>query len=241
MESIWVALLAGAASFPHCLGMCGGFALHLAIGGTKLAGFGRQLLWHLGRITTYVFLGALAGFLGNMVSLARWPVVKNIPGYLAGAIMVLMGLSFLGCFPARRTNSQRLKDEGLFGSFFGQFLQKPSALSAMSLGLGTGFLPCPITIGILGLATASASVPLGMGIMAAMGLGTMWALLILGMTGHVIAARWRKWGIVVVGVTLIVMGTWTILRKAHVLPPLPGLQLPQKVSSADSPGPGGPH
>jgi len=240
MEYIWVALVGGAASFPHCLGMCGGFALHLAIGGTRLAGLGRQLLWHLGRIMTYVFLGALAGFLGNMVSLARWPVVKDIPGYLAGVIMVLMGLSFLGCLPARRTDSQCPQDEGLFGSFFGQFFQKPSALSALSLGLATGFLPCPITIGILGLAAASASVPLGMGIMAAMGLGTVWALLILGVTGHVIAARWRRWGIVVVGVSLIAMGTWTILRKAHVLPPLPGLQLPHKVPSANSLGTGSP-
>ena len=241
MEYIWIALLAGAASFPHCLGMCGGFALHLAIGGTKLAGLVRQLLWHLGRITTYVFLGALAGFLGNMVSLARWPVVKNIPGYLAGVIMVLMGLSFLGCIPARRTHSRCPQNEGLLGSFFGQFLHAPSALSALTLGLTTGFLPCPITIGILGLAATSASVPLGMGLMAGMGLGTVWALLILGMTGHAIAARWRKWGIVVVGVSLVAMGTWTILRKAHVLPPLPGLHMPQKVSSADFHGPGGPH
>lgn len=226
MEYMWMALIGGAAAFPHCLGMCGGFALHLAAPESKAAVLTRQLLWHAGRVVTYVFLGALAGFLGNMVSLAKWPAVKDIPGYLAGAIMVLMGLFVLGLFPTRK--GQVSDDDGLFSSFFRQFFQKPSSLSALVLGLATGFLPCPITIGFLGLAAGSASVLLGMGIMAAMGLGTVWALLILGMTGHVIKAKWKRWGAVLVGIVLVTMGAWTILRKAKVLPPLPGLHMPQK-------------
>ena len=30
------------------------------------------------------------------------------------------------------------------------------------------------------------------------------------------------------GIALVTMGTWTILRKAKVLPPIPGLHMPQK-------------
>lgn len=232
MEYIWMALIGGAAAFPHCLGMCGGFALHLTGADGKAAVLARQLLWHTGRIVTYVFLGALAGFFGSMVSLAKWPAVKDIPGYVAGAIMVLMGLFVLGLFPTRKgTNDE---GGGLFSSIFRQFFQKPSYLSALVLGLATGFLPCPITIGFLGLAASSASVPMGMAIMAAMGFGTIWALLILGMTGHAVKAKWKRWGTVVVGIALVAMGTWTILRKAKVLPPIPGLHMPQKHARAAS-------
>jgi len=228
MEYIWMALIGGAAAFPHCMGMCGGFALHLAAGDRKTTVLMRQLLWHLGRIVTYVFLGALAGFFGSIVSLSKWPAVKDIPGYLAGAIMVLMGLSVLGLFPSRRSGFRDSPDGGLFTSIFQQFFQTPSPHSALALGIANGFLPCPITISFLSLAAGSASVPLGMAIMAAMGLGTIWALLILGMTGHVIKARGKRWGAVMLGIALVTMGTWTILRKAKVLPPIPGLHMPQK-------------
>jgi len=234
MEYIWMALIGGAAAFPHCLGMCGGFALHLAAGQTKAAVLLRQILWHAGRIVTYVFLGSLAGFLGNMVSLAKWPAVKDTLGYLAGVVMVLMGLSVLGLFPSRKSGFRDSPDGGLFASIFQQFFQKPSPLSALALGIANGFLPCPITIGFLSLAAGSASVPLGMGIMAAMGVGTIWALLILGMTGHMIKTKWKRWGAVLIGILLAAMGTWTILRKAQVLPPIPGLHMPQKHAATGS-------
>jgi uncharacterized protein len=226
MEFIWMAMAGGAAAFGHCLGMCGGFALHLTAPGTKSALLSRQLLWHAGRIVTYVFLGALSGFVGNIVSLAKWPAVKDIPGYLAGSIMVLMGIFVLGLLPTRKSRAS--DDEGIFNSLFRQFFQKPSSLSALVLGLATGFLPCPITIGFLGLAAGSASVLTGMGLMAAVGLGTVWSLLILGFTGHIIKAGWKRWGTVLVGIVLVAMGTWTVLRKARVLPPLPSLNAPHQ-------------
>lgn len=225
MDFIWMALLGGMAAFPHCLGMCGGFALHLSAGDGKTAVLARQLLWHTGRITTYVFLGALAGFFGAMISLAKWPAVKDIPGYLAGAIMVLMGMFMLGLFPIRKRRAEGTENDGMFVSLFRQFFQKPSPLSALVLGLATGFLPCPITLAFLALAAGCGSVPLGMGIMAAMGLGTVWSLLILGLTGHMFRAKWRRWGAVLVGILLVLMGTWTILRKAKVLPPIPGIHI----------------
>ena len=75
LNYIWVGLAGGAAAFAHCLGMCGPFALHLAgPGSTSSAVPGergraaiRQVLWHAGRITTYIFLGTLAGFLGESI------------------------------------------------------------------------------------------------------------------------------------------------------------------------------
>ena len=84
MHYVWLALIGGAAAFPHCLGMCGGLAIHLAGGMDRKGVLLRQLLWHAGRIVTYVFLGALAGYFGAVVvSLARWPWTKALPGYVS--------------------------------------------------------------------------------------------------------------------------------------------------------------
>ena len=134
LDVVWIAFIGGAVSFAHCLGMCGGFALHLAAGQSKVGTLARQLLWHFGRITTYVFLGALAGFLGNRVSLAQWPWVRDVPGYLAGTVMIVMGLALLGLLPWGGTGA-RNAEEGVFASVFRHFFGAPSPLSALGLGL----------------------------------------------------------------------------------------------------------
>ena len=62
-----VVFAAGFAGSFHCLGMCGGFACAL---GRDPRGRGattvRHLLYNSGRLTTYCFLGALAGALGQV-------------------------------------------------------------------------------------------------------------------------------------------------------------------------------
>ena len=45
-------------------------------------------------------------------------------------------------------------------------------------------------------------------------------LLLLGMTGYMFTARLRRWGVVITGAILVLLGAWTILRKAGVLPAL---------------------
>ena len=114
LNYIWIGLAGGAAAFAHCLGMCGPFALHLASGdpGRGRAAL-RQILWHAGRITTYVFLGTLAGFLGERIgSIRRWGWIPDALAYAAGAVMVLMGLKVLGLLPVRgRWRRQKEEEE----------------------------------------------------------------------------------------------------------------------------------
>jgi sulfite exporter TauE/SafE len=223
MNYVWLALIGGAAAFPHCLGMCGGFALHLAGGTNRGSVLIRQLLWHAGRTITYVFLGALAGYFGAMVfSLARWPWTRALAGYIVGIVMILMGLALLGFLSSRLIKASSAEKESLFTAIFRQFFSQPTAVSALALGVATGFLPCPVTVGFLALAAQTKSVVWGMAIMAAMGLGTVWGLLLLGMTGHMLSLKWRRRGAVTLGILLIALGTWTLLRKAGVLPALPG-------------------
>jgi len=215
MSTIWIAMVGGAAAFAHCLGMCGGFAIHLTRGGNRAAAMGRLLLWHAGKTTTYVFLGALAGFLGaSLGRLPSLPWLQNALAWAAGAVMVVMGLALLGLVPfhRKRPAAEDGADEGLFASLLKRFFGQPTAGAALAMGVATGFLPCPIVLAFLALAAAGGSVLMGMAIMAAMGLGTAWSLIGLGLTGHMMTSRLRRWSTVVAGTVVVLLGLATALR-----------------------------
>jgi sulfite exporter TauE/SafE len=61
MSQYGLIFLAGLAASWHCIGMCGGFACALSGGRRGAQALQRQLLYNAGRVTTYCFLGALAG------------------------------------------------------------------------------------------------------------------------------------------------------------------------------------
>ena len=217
MSYIWIGLVGGALSFVHCLGMCGGFSLYMSRGGNPRSSLGRQLLWHAGRVFTYVFLGALAGFGGGLVhSLSAFSYAQNILSYAAGAVIILMGLGLIGVPTPFRPRPSARREEGLLASVFRHFIDPPSSTGALALGLATGFLPCPIVLAFLAYSANTGSVAAGMIVMAAMGLGTLWSLLLLGMTGHMINQRLRQWGAVAAGAVLVLAGLTTILRGTEV-------------------------
>ena len=64
MNYVWLALIGGAAAFPPCLGMCGGFALHLS-GGGRADVLGRQFLspstWRAERAAGPCWSGSCSG------------------------------------------------------------------------------------------------------------------------------------------------------------------------------------
>lgn len=213
MHYMWLGFLGGVLAFAHCLGMCGGFALHLSQGPTRLGVLQRQLLWHAGKTATYVFLGAMAGFLGHRIgAMGNLPWLQHVLTYIVGGFMIVMGLAMLGVIPARLTAPSTGTNDGFFASLFRQFFRETTPQAAFVLGLATGFLPCPIVLGFLALSVQNGSVPTGMMTMAAMGIGTVWALLLLGMTGQAISLRLRRWSPVLAGAVLIVLGAATAAR-----------------------------
>jgi len=211
-----VGLAGGALAFVHCSGMCGGFALHLARGGAFAQALGRQLFWHVGKTCTYVFLGALAGFGGSRLDVllgVSW--AARLLAVAAGAAMVLAGLTLLGMVPRRRPAAG--SSPGWWATLYGGLFEHPAPVAALGLGVATGFLPCPIVLAFLAYAARSASVPAGMATLAGLGVGTMWALLLVGLTGHALGHRLRRPGAVAGGVVLVALGLVTALRGTEVL------------------------
>src|ERR1700757_5017225 len=98
---------AGFAGSFHCVGMCGGFACALGRDPRgHVASLLRQLLYNIGRLTTYCFLGGLAGTLGQVICTPRGSTVSLLGGsldaaqrvlaILAGLLMIAVGLQFFG-------------------------------------------------------------------------------------------------------------------------------------------------
>lgn len=188
MAETALVFLAGLAGSMHCLGMCGGFAC--AIGADPRGGgatLRRHLLYNLGRITTYCFIGAVAGQLGLMLvghggegtpaSLAQRALALT-----AGLLMVVVGLQFLGVLgrlPLPRLEAMVAR----LGGALATILHAPGAGAPLALGVANGFLPCPLVYAFAAQAAASGGALAGLSTMAAFGLGTLPMMLAAGGLG----------------------------------------------------------
>ncbi len=85
-------LIASLLGSLHCAGMCGpfvAFAVNDSEGASKT---GLQLAYHLGRLTTYMLLGAAAGATGALVDLTSTLAgLQPVAMALAGGLMVTFG------------------------------------------------------------------------------------------------------------------------------------------------------
>ena len=88
-------LLGGA----HCVGMCAPFALAVSVGAAGRAGtlIARHVAYQLGKATAYVFLGVILYLASGWVDDMATPLgrLQSRLGWIAGGIMVLIGLGYL--------------------------------------------------------------------------------------------------------------------------------------------------
>lgn len=232
---IGIGFAGGLFAFAHCIGMCGWFVLHLAQEPDRLKMGVNQLLWLTGKIATYTFFGAIAGYAGGLIEvvLFRNTGFLNIVSFGAGSIMLLMGLIVLGLLPVHGGLAGS-DASGMMAGLCKTLLRTPKPGAALFLGMATAWLPCPIVIALLAYALQTGSVSAGMATMGGMGIGTALPLLLLATVAGVGSAPLRKWGARAGGVILLILGLATVLRGTeiyhHLLgcPPKPGLQQAQK-------------
>ena len=201
-------------SFGHCVGMCGGIVIaysssKIDIGWSRFTQALAHLLYSLGRIATYVLLGVVFGYLGSVTTFSNSANGSLL--LLAGAAMVLTGLSLLGKIRFLTVIEHTISGSGWYRRSFKALIGRQSLVSFFILGLLNGLLPCGFVY-FFAIAAASSASPLWGGvIMALFGLSTIPALFSLGFfVGLFKQSNFRHLMIRLASIAVIVYGGYTL-------------------------------
>ncbi len=175
--------------------MCGGFVLayssaKISSNDGKLTQLIYHLFYNLGRVSSYVALGAIFGFLGEEVSFSK--VASGYVYFVVGILMVLMGLSLMGKIRFLTLLESSFTLHPRTRRIFSSLLQSKSKLSFYLLGMLNGFIPCGLVYFFLISALASGSVLGGMLVMFIFGVSTMPSLISFGFISSFLqSSHWR--------------------------------------------------
>ena len=228
---ILAAFLVGLVGSLHCIGMCGPIAIALPVpDSSNLSFFTGRILYNLGRVVTYSFLGAALGLVGSKIALAGAQQIVSIVLGVVIIIAVLLPQNFKNYFaqhPIIQKLAQPLKSN--IGVLF-----KKGTFSAMFLiGILNGFLPCGLVYVALAGAISSSDVISGATIMILFGLGTVPTMFAASVFGKFINVGIRTKIRKAVPVLAILLGVIFILRGMNLgIPYLsPKLSAQTEVSS----------
>lgn len=204
--------------FGHCIGMCGPLVASYTLRGSPsplyrasiINNFLPHLFYNIGRITTYMFIGAVMGLTGSFVNVAgRISGFQNTVAIIAGLLMILMGLSISGIAGGtawlERHNNFILK-------LAKNILQGESLWQYYPLGALFGFLPCGLSYTLFMAAAGTGNFLSGMFTMFFFGMGTLPSLLLFGFAASSISSRLRGILYKSAGVIVIIMGCLFILK-----------------------------
>ena len=200
----------GISSSFHCITMCGPFVGMLnIIGESKLI---TNVVYNLGRFTSYTLIGFLMGFLGFSLNLSGEVTrIQNISVILSTVFIVITGIALI-------MNKKLIPDSGankiikkIFFPFI-EFMRKSThtILFSFVFGMFTGLLPCAILYPAFAMALATGNPLLGGISMSSFFLGTLPGLLLFGLGFHRIKSYVLKDYASLVGIGIIIIGLSTV-------------------------------
>lgn len=200
--------LTGLLSMPHCIGMCGGIMSACTLNSSAPL-MQTILAYNLGRITTYTLVGAFMGLIGSFVDAAGKIVgIQGIANILGGLFILLWvfnkyALPFTKWTPLQFSVIQKSLEE---------FKKKKGVIPVFVSGLLLGFLPCGLTYTMHMKAATTGTAWNGALTLAFFGLGTLPALLFIGMFSHLLGKVLRKKVEFVAKSLAVFIGIVSILR-----------------------------
>ncbi|VAW49296.1 Heavy-metal-associated domain (N-terminus) and membrane-bounded cytochrome biogenesis cycZ-like domain, possible membrane copper tolerance protein [hydrothermal vent metagenome] len=212
-------LIVGFLGGMHCLGMCGGVvgALTFGLESKIQASWWRMLPYQVaysgGRISSYIIIGALFGFLGaSLGSIATFLPVQQALQLIAGLFMIALGL-YLGGWWFGVVVIEKA------GQFiwrrivpYAQRLRSVKTIpQAWLYGMIWGWLPCGLVYSMLIMAMSAGNAMDGALIMLAFGLGTLPNLLLMGVFAFYFTRLARNaWVRRFAGLSVIMLGVWQL-------------------------------
>lgn len=234
MEYLITALTIGLVGSLHCIGMCGPIAVALPPEGESKAKFySGRLLYNIGRVVTYAFMGAFFGMLGIGAHLAGWQQEISI---ILGALIIIIVLlpqsvnNWFAKLPVISKATEKLK------SAFSVYLKKDSVGAMFIIGIINGFLPCGLVYVAIAGAIASGGIIEGVLFMTAFGIGTIPAMFVVsivtslfGKTARVKIRKLMPLFAVIIGVLFILRGL--SLGIPYISPPEKKLEVKEKTQT----------
>ncbi len=208
---IWTALIMGLLGSLHCAGMCGPLILALPNHQSKLSDFiFSQLTYHTGRIFTYMLLGAItAGFAATLrfAGLQQWVSIVSGVTLLFLSLRLMMPSVFQQVKPLKSNLIMLLKQRMVL------YFKKAGIFNRFVLGSLNGLLPCGLVYIALASANINSSFQESLLFMGLFGLGTIPALLLIGMTKRLnlfnslkLAYKYYPYAVALLSILLILRG-----------------------------------
>ncbi|MCU0573900.1 MAG: sulfite exporter TauE/SafE family protein [Syntrophobacteraceae bacterium] len=226
MTLLWFPAVVGFLGSAHCLGMCGPIVVASSLRSgpapdsvgspprrSRLRLLLLQSVFHLGRLTTYAFLGGMAAlFTRTAEEVLTSAHTQSVLTSIYGLMLIFLGLALMRLIPVPASCA------ALFSNPLLGVLQKIPALasthnpsSMLLLGLATGLLPCCLSWSMI-ITAASAQTPFhGSLMMVAFGAGTLPALFLAGLSAAGLVRLYRRLGEKLPGLILVGMGLYLVL------------------------------
>lgn len=213
------ALVVGLLGGIHCLGMCGGvvgaltFGVDVKIQKSRFRMTLFQFAYNLGRIVSYVIIGAAFGYLGMALgSLATFLPAQQLLQLVAGLFMIALGLYlagwWFGIVAVEKVGQGLWKRVQPYANKLTPIHTLPQA---WLYGLVWGWLPCGLVYSMLIMAMSAGGALEGALVMLAFGLGTLPNLLLMGVFAFYFTRIARKgWVRKLAGLGVIGMGIWQL-------------------------------
>jgi uncharacterized protein len=201
VEALAAAFIIGFTGSLHCVGMCGPLAMVVPLRGNKwLAIF----TYHFSRILVYASLGLIFGLFGTQLSVLEGG--QRISIVLGVALLIVFVVPVL--FPKWSISGKLTGYSiGLFSRLSKPAMQSKSVWSVAVLGALNGLLPCGLIYISLAGAVSSGSAFNGALFMAAVGFGTLPAMITLMSLRQYVGSgikRLSKFAVPVIASTLAV-------------------------------------
>lgn len=206
----YLAISMGLISSFHCVGMCGPIALALPVHkGTRTQQIAGVLAYNAGRALTYAMFGMVIGAFGASL---EWLGVLRYAFIAVGGAMLVFVFWPSGLVHRLHMPLFWQKTIGLLRQRMAIYLKKGDLSGMLLLGMLNGAIPCGMVYMALLSSVATGSVWGGGAFMVLFGLGTMPAMLALGMAKQqftpALRTRIRK----LTPILVAIAGIWLIAR-----------------------------
>lgn len=178
--------------------------------------------YHLGRLTTYLILGAIVGAIGAAVDgVAGWWGIAAMAARALGAAMVVMGVARMWRWMFQRRAPIVHSDwwqgwtQGLIG-LRKRFSGRSAIGAAYSWGLISTWLPCGWLYVFAMAAATTGSIRASMLLMAAFWVGTLPLLSGLALGAHASGVSLQRWFQPIAAMVLIAFGSYTCIARSAV-------------------------